>query len=191
MFKVFHLPTTPEEFVSNIKWFLGGPCSLAFFPGLVIGLIGLLQHSFCSLLIDPNDDNPLQPGDLCIEFPFLPYLTIFILGYLVAAADQTFSNTVMKRHKLAYFLLGLCLCLTYALLDGVAGFNEGRKGTILVTILRLFLPLLRGVGQWLFILGTVAIARDTITVATGGWVRTLRELSMPFYLIHEQVLYFT
>ena len=97
----------------------------------------------------------------------------------------------MKRHKLAYFLLGLCLCLTYSLLDGVAGFNEGRKGTTLVTILRLFLPLLRGLGQWLFILGTVAIARDTINVATGGWVRTLRELSMPFYLIHEQVLYFT
>ena len=54
-------------------------------------------------------------------------------------------------------------------------------------MIKIFCGLCRGLGEWLFIIGSVALAREKFTTSNDT-MKMLRELAMPFYLIHEQVL---
>ena len=53
--------------------------------------------------------------------------------------------------------------------------------------LKIILGLSRGLSQWLFVLGVFSIARVT-SLTPYAWIQTLREMALPFYLIHQQVL---
>ena len=45
----------------------------------------------------------------------------------------------------------------------------------------------RGLGEWLFVIGSVALAREKFTTSNDT-LKMLRELAMPIYLIHLQVM---
>ena len=79
---VFKPASTPEEFVSAVKWFLGGPIRLAILPGLLIGIVQAAHNIF------PYFGGP---------FPFFPYMLIFIFGFTMAATDEDFTKNIMKK----------------------------------------------------------------------------------------------
>ena len=54
-------------------------------------------------------------------------------------------------------------------------------------MIKMFSVICRGLGLWCFIIGAVALAREKFTTSSDK-LKILRELSMPFYLIHAQVL---
>ena len=41
----FKSASTPEEYVSAVKWFLGGPIRLAILPGLLIGIVEAIEQA--------------------------------------------------------------------------------------------------------------------------------------------------
>ena len=53
-------------------------------------------------------------------------------------------------------------------------------------MIAIFSSICRGLGEWLFIIGSVALAREKFTTSSDT-LKKLRELAMPFYLIHLQV----
>ena len=55
------------------------------------------------------------------------------------------------------------------------------------TEIKIFISICRGLGGWLFLIGSVALAREKFTTSSDR-LKMLRELAMPFYLIHQQVL---
>merc|ERR550519_2480463 len=98
----------------------------------------------------------------------------------------------MKKYRWTYFTVGVVFCLLHAIID-VPGRsisyhmftpNELTANLIMIKTLSL---ICRGLGLWGFIIGSVAIAREKFTTSSDR-LKILRELSMPFYLIHASVL---
>ena len=54
-------------------------------------------------------------------------------------------------------------------------------------MIKIFSGVCQGLGQCFFIIGSVAIAREKFTTSSDR-LKKLRELAMPFYLIHLQVM---
>ena len=54
-------------------------------------------------------------------------------------------------------------------------------------MIKIFSGICRGLGEWLFVIGSVALAREKFTTSNDT-LKMLRELAMPFYLIHVQVM---
>merc|ERR1719187_1808371 len=60
----FKPASTPEEFVSAVRWFLGGPIRLAILPGLLIGIVEMIEEGFFY---------PSLP-DFFTTRPFMPFI---------------------------------------------------------------------------------------------------------------------
>ena len=71
-------------------------------------------------------------------------------------------------------------------------FKEEEEGEVGVTtnqiMIKIFSGICRGLGEWLFIIGSIALAREKFTTSSDR-LKMLRELAMPFYLIQGQVQY--
>ena len=53
-------------------------------------------------------------------------------------------------------------------------------------MIKILSGIFRGLGEWLFVIGFVALAREKFTTSSDT-LKILREMAMPFYLIHVQV----
>lgn len=154
-----------------MKWFLGGPIRLAILPGFLIGIVQV-AHIFFPYLGGP--------------FPFFPYMLVFIFGFTMAATDEDFTKNIMKKYRWIYFFIGVLLCLLFGILNLGTGI-EDRYTPPTTIILKICSGLCRGSGQWLFLIGSVALAREKFTTSSDR-LKLLREMAMPFYLVHQQVL---
>ena len=56
-----------------------------------------------------------------------------------------------------------------------------------LTLVRFTSYFVAGVARWLFIIGVYGVTRELVT-STHPIIPVLSELSMPFYLIHQQIL---
>ena len=158
---------TPDEFVSAVKWYLGGPIRLALIPGIVIGVVetGHLLH-----------------GGFFRYFPIFSYLVIFLMGYAAEAAEME-----IRQHSKVWawscFLVGTVLCSVFGVGFVISG-EDNDDPRILTSSIGGFT---RGIGQWLFLKGSIALAREIITTPR-DWHKKFRMMAMPFYLIHLQLL---
>ena len=178
IFGCFHFfckpASTPTEFVDAVYWWLGSCVKLAVFPSLWIGIVeALFRHFFP----DGNLGMFSVFYDFCND---VKYIFVFILGYALTAADGHGIKEVIKKGKWWYFVSGTIVLFVYT-------------GCVMYIRPLLFLPLyllvtglLRGFGEWLFILGSYAVCRDIIT-KTYHWISVLSVIAMPYYLTHQQV----
>merc|ERR1719402_1669437 len=67
----FKPASTPEEFVSAVKWFLGGPIRLAILPGLLIGIVDMIEAGFIYSSLPRAFISALVPF---FVHPFFPYM---------------------------------------------------------------------------------------------------------------------
>ena len=183
---LFKPALTPEEFVSAVKWYLGGPIRLALIPGIVIGVVETAH---------------LLYGGYFRSFPIFSYLAVFLMGYATAAADKE-----IRQHSKVWawscLSVGTVLCSVFGVGMVIYGKdnenNEAFTSMIGMVIYgedtsknRFITGLLggftRGIGQWLFLIGSIALAREIITTPQ-DWHQKCRVMAMPFYLIHQQLL---
>ena len=89
-----------------------------------------------------------------------------------------------------YFIVGVVFCFISAIIGVTGGIsydmftpNQLTTNLIMIKILNV---ICRVLGLWCFIIGSVALAREKFTTSSDR-LKILRELSMPFYLIHQQV----
>jgi hypothetical protein len=168
--------TTPEAFVLSVTWFLGGPFKLALVPGILLGLFEVAHN--------------LTPFFSIVRYRFLAaffqftttfsYLMIFVLGYATAAADN-FIKQDSILWSWACFIFGMVLCSLFGVVS-VLDTNPLQYETGMGVIA----GFCRGIGQWLFIIGLIAIARRNFTESK-YWHPKLREMALPFYLVHQWV----
>ena len=162
--------STPDQFVAAVKWFLGGPIRLALLPGILIGLLLTLDN--VSMQLARTLELPTE-AFLIASFPFFPYLVIFMLGYATRAADKQIRQD-SKIWSWTCFIVGTVLCIVVGSLE-------------LILVRSYTKGLAQGIGLWLFLMGSIALARKKFTQPR-GWHTTFRTMAMPFYLIHQQVI---
>ena len=96
------------------------------------------------------------------------------------SGDENGFSDILKRGKWWYFVSGFVLLLGYV---GITTF-----GVLLDPILKYVLTsIFRGYGEWMFMIGLYAINRS-IWTENYNIIKTLREMAMPFYLLHQQIL---
>ena len=129
--------------------------------------------------------------DICNDFKFL---FIFIIGYGLQAADEHGMKDVIKKGRWYNFITGKEINLL-SLFNPIIS-----PGTLLLSIYssRFIVEpeyqwtfwiscFLRGFAEWLFIIGIYGVIREIVT-GSHAIIPVLSELSMPFYLTHQQVL---
>ena len=120
-------------------------------------------------------------------YPFFSYMLVFLFGFTMGTTDEDFTNTIMKKYRWIYSIIGVLFCLLHAIIK-LPSIDKGEAGfTPNSIMIKIFSGIFRGLGEWLFIIGSVALAREKFTTSSDR-LKILRELAMPFYLIHQQVL---
>ena len=164
---------TPKEFVTAVMWTIGGPFRLALLPGVFIGVL-FTVHNLIPFVFERV--NPFPEYAWIIQFfPFLPYMAFFLLGYATRAADKQIrqDSNVWSR---TCILTGTVLCIVDVLLYGGPASSLRCVAT----------GFLRGIGSWLFLMGSTTWARKTFT-SPQDWHSRYRKMAMPFYLTHQQI----
>ena len=170
---MFKPAQNPHEFVSAVKWFLGGPTRRALLPGVIIGVVQTAQN-----LIPYSKCMPLMFSQFMMFYPFFVYMIVFLLGYAAAATDIVHEKEENTLCSWINFISGSLLCIAQY---PVSCILSNTISNYIVT------GLMRGIGLWLFLIGSVAMAGKKFT-AHKDWYETLRMMAMPFYLTHYQIL---
>ena len=171
------------RFLSAVTQYLKGPIKLVFIPALVLSVLEISNH--------------VIPWWWFRLFPFFFYMTIYVLGYIMAAGDEHF-HPITTRWSWVYILAGTALCVGYGVLTVVSSVMcdtmpvpppdlLSNSTSPVLKALVVEKGILRGFGQWLFLLGLISVMRQRCFRAR-AWHRTCREMAMPFYLCHMQVL---
>ena len=169
--------TNSSEFLQANQRILMSPLKLALVPSICLTLIELSlrwafpdgkYHAFSFLL------------DWCNN---LHFLLIFFLGYAITAGDSGGFANILRKCRWWYFTIGTVLLVFYSFALGIESGEFGIPsfvGYILKCVLR-------GPGEWLFMVGIYAVTRNTFS---SNWkiLKVLREMAMPFYLLHQQIL---
>ena len=169
------MPTSnPGEFTATTKKLLMSPMRLFVIPGGYLSLVELSlrwnfpdgrYHAFSFLF------------DWCNNFHFIG---VFFLGYAIMSGDENGFSDILKRCRWWYFVSGFVLLLGYV---GITIF-----GDFIDPILKYVLScIFRGYGEWMFMIGLYAINRS-IWTENYNIIKILREMAMPFYLLHQQIL---
>jgi len=165
-----------EEFVSAVRWWLGGTLKLGLVPALWLLLPEIFMRPWM-----PGQ----QLGNPVWDWPNnFNYIFIFVFGFGIAAAEEHGLKDVLHRGRWFYLVAG-CLFsgvkswmfqLEEVLSDGPYHWTYGIiNGTI------------KAFGEWLFVLGAYAVARTAFT-SQYRHLPLLNQVAMPFYLTHQQVL---
>ena len=105
----------------------------------------------------------------------------YILGFLITSFDSNIFRSIVHKPRWLHFICGFIMLQTYSLIYimGDFWFNRVTKYFLLC--------FLRGFGEWMFIIGFYAINRN-IWTKSFQIIDTLRKMTMPFYLLHQQIL---
>jgi len=171
-----HCASTP----STITWLTKLLCStnrVGLIPGVIMGMISSAVFGLNNEIFSLISPSPMYFGYI----PNINYILIFLLGYLLAAIDDI--NKVMDKKWWIFLIPGLVFTLANALMSTVTLLYEIPNSTLFLIGRGFF----HGSGQWLLILGICSLARTIIT-RPRAWLSTLSTISLPFYLLHQQVL---
>ena len=139
--------------------------------------------------------------DICNDVNFI---LVFLLGYGLAAADDHGIKEVIKKGRWYNLVAGTCtnprefykkknlqifsgilVLIAYPFFyENIKPYPVFHNEAIAV---RISARMAAGFGEWLFIIGVYGLTRELVTTAH-PMVPVLSELSMPFYLTHQQIL---
>ena len=167
--------TNPIQFTTTTKKILMSPLRLFFIPGAYLSLVELSlrwnfpdgrYHAFSFLF------------DWCNNFHFIG---VFFLGYAITAGDTNGFCDILKRVRWWYFIGGFILLLGFVTVTIMGDFWFDPITKYVLN------SVFRGFGEWSFMVGLYAVNRNICT-KNFNIIKTLREMAMPFYLLHQQVL---
>ena len=163
--------TTPNDFSRAIKRLLMHPIKLALIPAIVISLAEIsLRSTF-------QDFRGLIPIDWANHCNFV---VVYFLGYAIISEDSNGFAEMLRKCRWWYFGIGLLILSVNA---PVVQYGNKWFTPLYAYIARC---VLRGFGEWIFILGLYSVNRSICT-RSFKIIKTLREMAMPFYLTHIQI----
>lgn len=167
--------SNPRQFTDTTKKLLMGPIRLFAIPGTYLTVVELSLrwtfpdgqfHAFSFL------------SDWCNNFHFIG---MFFLGYAITSGDETGFGEILRKGRWWYFTLGFILLLAFVTMTILGDFFVDSITKYALSCI------FRGYGEWMFMIGLYAINRSTWT-RNFTIIKTLREMAMPFYLLHQQIL---
>ena len=170
MRKHIMLPRNNEDFSSLVTKLIVGRMKIVIIPGFVITCIELLLIKSCFYCFW-NDWNR-----------HALFVFLYFLGYAFMSVPKASMEELFKETGLCHLISGTLLLLL--------GQDRASFGLILTTnqyFDRIFLITLMGFGKWLFILGSYGVIGIACTKNITR-IGLLRQMAMPFYLLHEAVL---
>ena len=163
---------SPKEFSQSINGLLMHPVKLACIPAI---LISITEIALRYVLGDMRGAVPLDWANHC------NYIVVYILGYAVMSEDKNGFGEMLRKCRWWYFGIGVIILSAFA---SVEVFGNEWFAPFYVHMLK---SVLRGFGEWIFILGLYSANRSICTTSF-PIIKTLREMAMPFYLTHMQIL---
>ena len=165
-----------KKFFDTTKNLIMDPIRLLVIPGMFLFLCEfLLRWKFPSKF-------PLSAFSFFLDWcNNIHFMGVYFLGYLIASGDSNGFSDILNKWRWWYVLSGFLLLQAYVVvyIKGDYWFSWITKYT--------FNCFLRGFGEWMFIIGVYAVNRNIFTM-NYNIIKTLREMAMPFYLLHQQVL---
>ena len=167
--------SNPRQFTDAIKKLLLGSIRILAIPGTYLTVVELSLrwtfpdgkfHAFSFLF------------DWCNNFHFIG---IFFLGYAITSGDETGFGDILRRGRWWYFISGSALLLAFVALTILGDFFLDSITKYVLTCI------FRGYGEWMFLIGLYGLNRN-IWTKNFTMIKTLREMAMPFYLLHQQIL---
>ena len=173
MRKHIMLPRNDEDFSSLVTKLIVGRMKIVIIPGFVITCIELL-------LIDsfPRDFQCFWKD----WYQHALFVFIYFLGYAFMSVPKASMEELLKKSGLCHLISG-----TLLLLLGQAQVSFGLILTTSQYFDRIFLITLMGFGKWMFILGSYGVIGIACTKSITS-IGLLRQMAMPFYLLHVVVL---
>jgi hypothetical protein len=112
------------------------------------------------------------------------YILVFLLGFLLTAADSPGLRAALRSARWPRLALGSLLAGLLAAAWPLEAMELSGLGARVA--LRVGRGLVRGLAEWLLLLGLYGAAREACT-AQHRILPSLATAAMPFYLMHQQV----
>ena len=173
MWKYIIIPWKDEDFSSLVTKLIVGRMRIVIIPGFVITSIELLLiGSFPRELFCFWKD----------WYEHALFVFIYFLGYAFMSVPKASMEELLRKTGLCHLISG-----TLLLLLGQAQVSFGLILTTSQYFDRIFLITLMGFGKWMFILGSYGVIGIACTKSITR-IGLLRQMAMPFYLLHVAVL---
>ena len=164
-----------RKFLDTKKSLIVGALGFSIIPGIFLALIELLLRW---KFPDNRKDTFSFLGDWCNNVHFMG---AYILGFLITSFDSNTFHRAVHKQRWLHFICGFIILQTYSLIYIMGDYWLNRVTKYIL------LCCLRGFGEWIFIIGLYAI-NGNIWTKTFKIIDKLREMTMPFYLLHSQIL---
>ena len=115
------------------------------------------------------------------------FISVYFLGYAITSGDSSVFADILKKCRWWYLIIGTFFCLIIYVAVVLLGPSMLFVNFYPEMTAHIVTCILRGAGEWMFILGLYAVSRSIFT-RNFRILKTLREMAMPFYLLHQQVL---
>ena len=167
------IPKNHEDFSSLVSKLIIGRLKIVMVPGFFITAIELLLIS------------SFPKNKFCFWkdwYHHALFTFVYFLGYAFMSVPQASIDKILEKTGLYYLFSG-----TLLLLIRQARVPLGLLFPATPIINRIFLIALTGFGKWMFILGSYR-AMGKMCTENLKIIGLLRQMSMPFYLLHMAVL---
>ena len=170
----FIIPPTPDIFTSCMSKILIGPIKLILIPSLILSMIEIcLRRSF--------------PGRFAIWSSWCDnfhHTFLYVLGYTLISIWHMGIDSILIENGLLYLVSGsVVILLQIATILMGGNWIGGIYGNM---FLYPSICVLRGFGEWMFMVGLYGTLNRFCKSNTT--ISVLREMAMPFYLLHSIVI---
>ena len=174
--KIFGLTaTTSEGFSKEMVRLLMDPIKLACKPALLISLTEITLRKFA--------EDKRAPALILSDWAnHCNFIVLYFLGYAMMSQDDKGFLELLRKCRWWYLGIGFVVLYMYV---AVEAFGNEWSLSFYTYIMKCTF---RGFGEWIFILGFYSVNRNIFT-RNFQIIKVLREMAMPFYLTHMQILF--
>ena len=177
------IPQTSDTFKSCMKKILMGPIKVIVSPILVLAMILIVFGPKCTCGGAAGKN---------IQFVFwndwchhLNWSFLYFIGYALISIESKQLDQILKKYGVLYLFCGTCLLLIKIFTQMAGGIWLG--GFYRNEINYVIMSILLAMGEWMYLIGLYA-TMNLLCIKTSMIVKILRELAMPFYLMHLTVI---
>ena len=167
--------TTPKCFAKAIDRLLMDPIKLTCKPAVVISLIEITLRNFAG--------DKRSPALILTDWAnHCNFIVLYFLGYTIMSQDDKGFLKLLRKCRWWHFGIGI---VTLSIYVAIEVFETQRSFSIYTDIIK---NIFRGFGEWIFIIGLYSVNRNIFT-ENFPIIKVLKQITMPFYLTHMQILF--
>ena len=181
------IPQTSCIFQERISKIMLGPIKIILIPAIMLAVREiLLEHD----KLNDNSLNNARFHNLHYGFWFdwrfhIKNIYLYFLGFTIISLKSLELDLILKRYGGVYLFCGIVLLLIkISIRIFGCGYIGGPSGE---TIEHILAKVILCFGLWMYMIGLYATL-DLISIRNSKMMKFLREMAMPFYLLHIGVI---